>query len=181
MNTSTIDNLSQILMVFFVFVLVISGNYIGELLPCKIQTIMSNNIYVKHFFGYLTILFLVIVAIPDIQKKYDIQYLPFFGLLCYSFFVIIAKTHYKLWIIIICLMSIIFILTSLKKNINDELILNKINILEKTLIVCILFFSIFGIIIYYKEKQIEYKKKFTLAKFFLGTIGCRNNKSFTYF
>ena len=72
MSSNVLENLSQILIVFFLFVLVISGNYIGELLPCKIQKIMTESMIVKHFFGYLTILFLVLLTIPDIQKMLNI-------------------------------------------------------------------------------------------------------------
>jgi hypothetical protein len=181
MNPIVIENLSQILIVFFLFVLVISGNYIGELLPCKIQKIMTESIIVKHFFGYLTILFLVLLTIPDIQKMFNILYLPFFGLMCYLFFVIIAKTHYKLWLLIITLISIIFILSLFKKNEYDIMSINKINFIQEILTIGILFLAIFGVIAYYNEKKMEYKKKFSIINFFLGTIGCKNNKSFTYF
>jgi len=179
MSSNVIENLSQILIVFFIFVLVISGNYIGELLPCKIQKIMKENMLIKHFFGYLTILFLVLLTIPDIQKMFHILYLPFVGLLCYLFFVIIAKTHYKLWLLIIGLISIIFILSLFKKN--EAMSINKINFIQKIVTISILFLAIFGVIAYYNEKKREYKKKFSIINFFLGTIGCKNNKSFTYF
>lgn len=181
MESNIIDNLSQIVIIFFLFTLVISGNYIGELLPCKIQHILNTNIYIKHLFGYLTILFLVILTLPNIIKKYNILYIPFFGLLCYSFFVIIAKTHYKLWLFVISLMAIIFILSLFKKNLKNEILLNNLKIFERILIFFVIFISLFGIILYYKEKKKEYKKKFSALTFFLGTIGCKNNKSFTYF
>lgn len=179
-NLAQIENLTQILVVFFIFVLVISGNYIGELLPCKIQKIMTNNIIVKHFFGYLTMFFLVLLTIPNIQKMFNILYLPFIAFLCYMFFIFIAKTHYKLWLLIISLISIIFILSLFKKNKYDSILINKINFIQKLLTIFIILISLFGIILYGIEKKIEYKKKFSFIKFFLGTTSCKNNKSFTF-
>ena len=179
-NLPQIENLSQILVIFFIFVLVISGNYIGELLPCKIQKIMTENIIVKHFFGYLTMFFLVLLTMPDIQKKFNILYLPVIAFLCYIFFIFIAKTHYKLWLLIISLISVIFILSLLKKNKYDSISINKINFVQNLLTIFIILISSFGIILYGIEKKFEYKKKFSLITFFLGTTSCKNNKSFTF-
>ena len=50
-------------MAIFIFLLIISGNYLGNLFPCKVQEQFENNIYLKHFLGYFTLLFFVILTL----------------------------------------------------------------------------------------------------------------------
>ena len=49
-----LNKISENFIILFIFILVISGNYIGELLPCRIQYTLQNNMIYKHFFGILT-------------------------------------------------------------------------------------------------------------------------------
>lgn len=43
----------------FILLLIISANYLADLFPCRLRELLENNIYVKHLFGYLTLLFFV--------------------------------------------------------------------------------------------------------------------------
>ena len=36
----------------FILFLIISTNYLGELFPCRVQKLLSQNVYLKHIFGY---------------------------------------------------------------------------------------------------------------------------------
>ena len=54
-------DLTNINVVVLLFVLIVSGNYIGELLPCRVQYQM-HNIYLKHLMGVLTLSFFVILT-----------------------------------------------------------------------------------------------------------------------
>ena len=68
-----------------------SSNYIGELFPCQIQTILQETVFYKHILTYLTFLFLIVFTQYDIDeieynKKtgfgidiYDIQYKGLFN------------------------------------------------------------------------------------------------------
>ncbi len=90
----------------FVFVLILSGNFLGELLPCRVQNFVRNNMFFRHFIGFLTLLFFVIIALPDIfhQGNFFLN-----GLGLYAYFLIFAKTYYLFWIAIMILFSIIYI------------------------------------------------------------------------
>jgi len=39
----------------FIFILIIGGNFIAELFPCKIQNVLRNNIYMKHLLRFFNI------------------------------------------------------------------------------------------------------------------------------
>ena len=47
-----LTKISDNFIVIFVFILVVSGNYIGELLPCRVQYMLQHNILYKHFLEY---------------------------------------------------------------------------------------------------------------------------------
>ena len=48
-----------------VFILIISGNYIGQLFPCNVQAVLSESMIMKHVFGFLTLFFFVLLTLPN--------------------------------------------------------------------------------------------------------------------
>ena len=69
------------------------------------------------------------------------------------------------------------IFKNMEKN-KQITLLNKIN---NVLSIISLIIVTFGVIIYYLEKQKEYKKKFNFIKFFIGKITCKHNKVYKIF
>ena len=66
-NIVTIERLLAI----FIFTLIISGNFLAQLFPCNIQKLLSNNILVKHLFGFLTLFFFGALAFPRLSKNIE--------------------------------------------------------------------------------------------------------------
>ena len=81
----------------FVFVLILSGNYLGELFPCRVQSLFSNSMFVKHALGFLTLLFFVTLTIPEIKKQ---PYLIGNTSLIYLWFIVMSKCYYTIWFLI---------------------------------------------------------------------------------
>lgn len=115
----------------FIFILIISGNFLAELLPCRVQHIVRNNMFVKHILGYMTLLFFVIITLPELFTGNFVQ----ISLFLYIFFLFFSKTYYVFWIVNMGLFSIIYILTLLiklngnkreseKDNINENVSIN---------------------------------------------------------
>ena len=185
------DDLTNINVVVLLFILVVSGNYIGELLPCRVQYQLQHNIYLKHLMGVLTLSFFVILTSSSYSKFSNIRKL-LLSFILYIFFLAFAKTHYSVWFTLIVLISIIYVSSLIKEDmINDKYkifknmeknkqitLLNKIN---NVLSIISLIIVSFGVIIYYLEKEKEYKKKFSFFKFFIGKITCRHNKVYKLF
>ena len=161
----------------FVFVLILSGNYLGELFPCKVQYMFKNNMFVKHALGFLTLVFFVALTIPEIKEK------PNFilnSLLTYFWFLLMSKTYYTLWIVIFGILGIVYLLKLYKENLEDEGIkkqekktIQTNNILKKYLIILSVVLTIIGFLMYMGAKKIEYKKKFSYFSFLFGKPSCR--------
>ncbi len=130
----------------------------------------------KHFFGILTMFFFVLLALPEYKKKGIFNNLGI-SLFFYSFFLLLAKTHYKFWMTIITSLAILYIISIYRKDLENEVDKKKILFIENVFGLFILGLSIVGVIIYYLEKKLEYKKKFSLYKFIVGTVTCKHNKS----
>ena len=165
----------------FVFVLIVSGNYLGELFPCKVQQIFSDNMYVKHILGYLTLVFFVALTIPELKKSESLLQLTF---LIYLGFLILAKTYYTFWFLIFGLIGVIYLLDMYEKSLegeeeNTNTLINKsktkllISKVQLGLTIGILIFTLFGFLTYMGYKKKEYKGNFKYLTFLFGKPKCR--------
>lgn len=158
----------------FVFILIISGNYIGQLLPCRVQNFLTKNMIFKHLFGFMTLLFFVVLTMPDVFRNN--QLLTVIGL--YLFFVIFSKTYYVFWIINVVIFAIIYLISSYFENKTDKWRENNKEFENtfKTIKRLLVYFTIvtvsIGFLIYLGNKKREYKKSFTYFKFFFGKPDC---------
>ena len=186
-------------MAIFIFLLIISGNYLGNLFPCQVQYQFENNMYLKHFLGFFTLLFFVILTLPE---KYDeegnkipeFRYLGEIIKICgflYIFFLILSKTPYYIWLIVFILTAIVYLLELkktdfVKENIDESEDSKKketnlfgikniaqINNIQNKLTFLGLIISIFGFFIYMGEKKFENKGKFNYLKFIFGSTKCK--------
>ena len=101
------------LVAVFTFVIIISGNYLGELFPCKVQHFFSESMILKHFLGYLTLMFFVVLTIPEISESGNIIVS---SALMYSAFVLVSKTHYRFWFAIFGITGVVYLLHMFKKT-----------------------------------------------------------------
>lgn len=171
----------------FILLLILSGGYIVQLVPCKLQRILNDNIYLKHLFCLLTLVFLVDLTDPEQNKKsLNITILKSFVL--YIFFIFIIKTYYKFFILIMITLGIIYLIVIKKTDIDNEIknskdinIINELNNYKSKLIIVqnilfgfIIIFMILGFLIYLGEKKHQYKNKFNYFTFLLGKPDCSN-------
>ena len=170
----------------FIFTLIISGNFSAQLFPCKIQEALNHNIYLKHFFGFMTLFFFGIVAIPSLANISGM----ISSLVLYVVFLINAKTKYQFWIAVFMLYALIYLLHIVKKEydsyIGDEEISDDdkkmyesrnvyIDATQKVSIGLIVVLTAIGFLIYMGEKKLEYSKNFNYHTFFLGKPSCRDS------
>jgi len=156
----------------FVFYLIVSGNYLGNLFGCKIQDMFTSNMYVKHILGFLTLYFFV--SFVDNENKYNSIYklLNSFGI--YLFFIFSTKIHYKPWIAFITLLGLVYVISIFKDVFpDDENFKNMMKNIQFGLITIAIVVLLIGMIYYMGEKKIEYGKDFEYNKFFLGLPVCK--------
>lgn len=180
----------------FILALIVSGNYLGELLPCRVQSIVRHNMIIKHLLGFMTLLFFVVITIPGIFNKNILIN----STLLYIFFLVFSKTYYVFWIAIMVLFSIIYIFTlyiqivknkinkrnnekSDKKSsteedttfyIHDSTFIEILDNVKRILSYTVIILTISGFLIYLGNKKREYGNKFEYIRFFFGNSTCLN-------
>lgn len=166
------------LIAIFIFVLIISGNYLGELFPCRVQKIFNSNMYVKHTLGFLTLLFFVALTIPELKEQDN---LIGYTSLIYLWFVMMAKCYYTLWFVVFGLVGILYVAEMYKgdkeKKDGEEgsKDLEMIKQVERVIIVVAFITTVLGFLVYMGSKKMEYGKKFSYLQFIFGMPSCRGN------
>jgi len=169
----------------FIFILIVSANFLAEIFPCKLQHLLRNNMMVKHIFGIFTMAFFVVLSSTNVDKNvFDIAKNTG-GL--YLLFILIAKCHISILYFIITLLAITFIITILKQQANDKIknadkqpdvilennkIIDTYNNTTCFLYISILALTFIGTLAYMGEKKIEYKNDFDYFTFFIGKSKC---------
>ena len=176
----------------FIFILIISANFLAEIFPCRLQNVLRSNMIIKHIFGFFTLVFFVGLSSSDENKNLYITIKDAF--LLYILFILISKCNISLFYIIMIFLGITYIINILKdeenekikkdnndkldeKEINNRLREhnNKINIYNNItyiLYILIIVLIIIGVLIYMGEKKIEYKNNFKYFTFFMGKPSC---------
>jgi len=175
----SLDNMSTIHKGLLLFLLIISGNYIGSLVSCRTQDLFNNNIYVKHMIGFISLYFFIILAELSINPfKALILSIPM-----YFYFIVLTKSESTFFISVIFFLLILVFLHNYKSYLdkkenlskNEILYLKNNNILRKIVIGIIFTVTLIGFLIYLGMKKVEYKNNFNFKNFFFGNIVCKNN------
>lgn len=157
----------------FLFLLLISGNYIGDIFSCRIQKYFMESVYLRHFTAYLTLIFFVILT----EDLSHINQIIISSVSLYIVFLFLINTHINFFLICCVLLLILYSLDlyykveSKKMNEKTKNILRKIRSSLKFLFFV---FLIIGFILYMGEKKIEYKDKFNYITFIFGKPVCRD-------
>jgi hypothetical protein len=174
------------LFTIFILVLIISANFLAQLFPCRLQYELNNNMYLKHFFAFLTMIFFVVLASPIKNKK--LNYIIFQSIVLYITFLFLTKTDYKIFIVSLILLSFLYLLLLKKMEFEsdkeNEKDINKIQGIETSikhienicsvLTYIIILLIIVGFLSYLGQKKIEYKKKFVFSEFLFGKPSCKH-------
>lgn len=169
----------------FIFILIISANFLAEIFPCRLQNALRNNMFFKHLFGLFTMIFFVVLS-SGIENK-NILNIVSSSCLLYILFILITKCQIYAFFIILFFLGITYIINILKQQ---EMESSKKNATEEdsnkdndkyaiydniiyVLYILIMVFILLGVVLYMGEKKIEYKKDFDYITFFIGKPVCR--------
>jgi hypothetical protein len=163
----------------FILVLIISANWMAALYPCRFRTLLTNNMYFRHLFGFFTMMFFVVLSNSEYLSNLGLIF--YNSIMLYIFFIMMLRTPLMVFISILGLLLISYLLNMKKKEINSDISIdengksiqvknidafdNIINIASFTLL-------IFGFIVYLGQKKMEYKNKFNYITFLLGRSDC---------
>ena len=184
----SLDDKLPLYSIFIIF-LIVSAAFITELFPCKLRKVLTNNIYLKHFFAFLTMIFFIVLTTQE--KTKDIFNTIIKSFIIYIIFIFTVKTDYRFFITIIILLLIIYILVLKKNELKDmieieknEFVKNELNnyynnivFINNILFVLSIILIIIGFSIYYGEKKFQYKKDFNFIVFLFGKPDCAYKQS----
>ena len=189
----------------FIIYLLISCNFLANLFSCNLQQLLSENMFVKHIFGFLTMLFCIIYLDSNIIKESKYMEGFLYAIIFYIWFWLTTKTHLYTTLIILMLLLIVYILQIHKNTLYQELekeqklekdqkqqeieqkeldqklielekYINNIQLSQHIIIGSALVITIIGFIYYYIEKKREYKDNWNSLKFIFGKNVCDNNR-----
>ena len=172
----------------FILFLIIASNYIGELFPCRVQSLLSSNVYLKHFIAFLTLLFFVVLTDP--YQEYRFKKIFTDSLKLYVLFLLFINSNRNFFVLSLIVAGLLYICVLIKrdyttkkelieKNVSEENLKNiqdmikLINRIIDILIIVFLISVIIGFIIYMGEKKIEYKNEFNYLTFIFGKPSCK--------
>lgn len=159
----------------FFLVLILSSGFVTDIVSCKYQKIVKNNIYIKHLVAFLILYFLnsnlfTIKDHPTTKIRNSI--------ILYLIFLIIMRQNKNFTIILFMLIFIIHILYEYYKyyqNSDDIKYSNNIeqlHILIRILSIITIIIAKIGLVVNYNSRKKEYGKNFSIISFILGNIAC---------
>ena len=172
-----LDNNDYLFKGIFLFIFIISGNYLGQLLGCRLIYLLNENIITKHILGFIT-LFLTLAFTIDINTSL----IKLFNISCilYILFILSSKTTKYINYLLIFIFLISFIIQLYKDRLKKKKIINKnekkhLEYIEKYnnyIVKIIIGLLIIGVLIYIGEQKRSYKENFNYYTFFVGEINC---------
>lgn len=168
----------------FIFILLIAAGEILRIFPCSVIDIIENNIYMKHFIGFLTMIFFVVLVVPIPDKK--LNNILSKSVLMYAIFILITKTESQFFIPIIVLLGITYLLILKKVEYREEIernaniqvkteTLTKIDtivLINNSILIVIAILIIIGFVLYLGRKKYEYGSDFSYITFMFGKNVC---------
>ena len=158
-----------------ILLLIISGNYLGELFPCKFQKSLSSNVYLKHVLGYMTMVFFV--TLNDKLAGASLARTFVNSLILYLIFMIVIKSHIVFLYIIFGILMVIYLLTIqidiLEEQEKETVSIKRLKTTRKILKIILLAVIPIGFLLYLGEKKLEYKKNFSYMTFLFGKSVCK--------
>lgn len=173
-NKETIDY-SIFAKQLFIFILIVSCNYMKEIMSCSIQDKLNDSMMLKHILALMTMYFFV-TMIHDVHANN-----PFYSLLIafglYIWFIILSRTNRNVLLYIILILFIMYILNIYtqyyKQKENNIQTIDRLYVVNKVLFIISILLTIYGFVLYLGYKKYNYGKKFNYYTFFIGSVKCK--------
>lgn len=163
----------------FVLYLVISSNFLAQLFSCRLQYLLNNSMLAKHILGYMTLLFFIVLAS---NENYTATRALADSFLLYFIFLCSTRMSFHSFIVFLFLTAILYIIQlyqTKKDGKDDDTLQRKLETFKKIVQYTMLIVLVAGFLLYWLEKKIEYKNKFSFSTFMLGKPVCKFNKPST--
>lgn len=161
----------------FILFMIIGGNYLAPLFPCKLQRMLNSNMLTKHAIGFLTLLFFV--ELTDVSgPNMPLSHTILSSVLLYFWFILTTTMESKVFLILVVLFAIMYTTNVYIKQIDSKAdpesikLARQLKQIETFMYYASIALTIFGVIAYYGRKKSEFGSRFSFEKFFLGKPNC---------
>lgn len=159
--------------------LAIMGNYTGELLSCRVQKLLSENILMKHIVSFFILYFAV-----DFTSDTPLHpsHIIINAFVIYLIFLMFNKLNVIFTIIVFLIFAIIYILTTYRiyydytDNKKYQYMIDNIDNISNIFKFTGIIILIIGFVTYFRKQYREHSKNWSSFKFLFGVIKCKSMK-----
>lgn len=164
----------------FLLVLIMTSNYMFNLLPCPFQKWMKKTMWLKHLFAFLT---MVVFVIYGTVHEFNVRRILLYTLLLYTYFVVLVKTDMRFFLATLLLLFLSYLVyiyqeekfpTSRDEKSPAPVPLQAVYLdyTVRAINLVALLLTIVGCLVYMGQKKMTYGRGFRYVDFFLGKVGC---------
>ena len=177
MNQSTIEYENSIIKGIFLLILAVSGNFVAEVLGCKTQRLLSNNMLAKHSIIFM-ILFFTINFVDSGEQKHPGT---IFKIALCIHIMMLLFTKMNIYFTIICFIILFTIYVSFvyidfykkdEKKYKNEI--KQIREFQPTLYKLFFVLLIIGFVLYFRKQYTDYYDKWSTFNFIFGVTKCKS-------
>ena len=174
-----LENINTDMKTLLILYLIISANFLAQTFGCKTQYSLNTSMYVKHIVGFFTLLYFVNSIDTDKTTDEFLFFKRFFKtIMLYLVFILSTRMNTTVFMLFIGLLMINFILSQYANTLDTKHFAAKLQIYDtigKVISKLAIIFLAIGVLLYIKEKKIEYKGKFSYVTFLVGKTTCNND------
>jgi len=167
--------------------LIISSNFIADIFGCTLRKLLRKNTLVKHGLAYLTML-LFVTATTDWSQDYAFGNLMGYSFSYYFIFVLTTRLPFRILIPVLFLFTCMYYIeiyktTLLKGNdagqtplseVRNMYVFQDIRKYQQLFLNAALLLIFVGFIVYFRNKQALFGRKFHIFNFFSAGQKCTN-------
>lgn len=166
-----------------VLYLLLAAPLLDPILPCHARRLINNSMYLRHFLGFLTLTFFIVIIDEYTDTIKSVSYILGICIGIYIWFLLSSRMTGSTWIALIMTFAALYgidLITSKIENpsTETETLITQVNM---GLIVFAVGLTLVGFIAYMGEKKLEYGRSFDYVTFLLGTESCKGTLSHTPF
>ena len=165
----------------FLLALVVLGTFIGEILNCKTQKLLTENMIAKHIVMLLTLIFVVDFSTTTSNNPTDTITT---ALTIYIFYVLYSKMSMIFISVVSFLLFIVYLLMMYKsyykdnadKNKNYANYISKIDEVDGIMKLLIILLTFIGFVLYFIKQRNDHYKNWSTTTFIFGSNVCDSAK-----
>lgn len=161
--------------------LAVMGNYVGEILNCKTQKLLTENMIAKHVVMLLILIFAVDFA--SSTSNYPTDNIAT-ALIIYVFYVMYTKMTMIFIFVVSFLLFMVYLLTMYKSYYKDNVdknkkyanYISKIDEVDGIFKLLIILFTFIGFVSYFIKQRNDHYKNWSTTTFIFGSNVCDSMK-----